>query len=187
MIMPIVQYGEAVLRKKCKLVAAVTDEHRKLVEDMVETMVDAQGVGLAAPQVGVDLQLAIVDVSHDIECLSFLKIDGKDVPLDEMPNHMPLVFFNPQLELLPPEESDKEGCLSIQGVQAKVKRPSVVKAKLPQLDGTVMELEADGLLARAIQHEVDHLNGILFTDRLSGAGKSRVSSTLKRLTKRYYH
>ena len=186
MIMPIVQYGETILRKKCKPVIEITDDLKTLAVDMTETMIDAAGVGLAAPQVGVDLQFAIVDVSHDIECLTFMKINGEDIPLEEMPDHMPIIFFNPELELLPPEELDKEGCLSIQGVQSKVTRPSIVKAKLPQLDGSVMELEADGLLARAIQHEVDHLNGILFVDRLSSARKARVSSSLKKLTKRYY-
>jgi len=186
MIMPIVQYGETILRKKCKPVTNVDDDLRKLAEDMVETMVDANGVGLAAPQVGVDLQFAVVDVAHDLECLTFLKINGQEIALEDMPDHMPLIFFNPELELLPPEEIDKEGCLSIQGVQAKVNRPSIVKAKLPQLDGSVMELESDGLLARAIQHEVDHLNGILFTDRLSSVKKARVAGALKKLTKKYY-
>lgn len=97
---------------------------------------------------------------------------------------MPIVFFNPELELLEPMEADKEGCLSIQGVQAKVNRPSIVRAKLPQLDGSVMELESDGLLARAIQHETDHLNGILYVDRLTSVAKVRVNAALKRLTKR---
>ena len=186
MIMPIVQYGEAILRKKCKPVTEVNDDLIKLADDMVETMIDASGVGLAAPQVGIDLQFAVVDVAHDPECISFLKINGKDISPEEMPDHMPLIFFNPELELCPPEELDKEGCLSIQGVQAKVNRPSIVKAKLPQLDGSIMELETDGLLARAIQHEVDHLNGILFVDRLSSVKKARVSGALKKLTKRYY-
>jgi len=163
--MPIVQYGDTVLRKKCKPVAEVTDELKKLAQDMVETMEDA---------------------SHDPECISFLKINGQDISPEDMPTHMPIVFYNPELELLPPEEADKEGCLSIQGIQAKVNRPSIVKAKLPQLDGSVMELEADGLLARALQHEVDHLNGILFTDRLTSVGKARVKAALKRLTKKYY-
>lgn len=184
MIMPIVQYGDPVLRKKCKPLVEVSDDIKELAENMVETMVDAQGVGLAAPQVGVDLQLAVVDVSHDPECLTFLKIDGKDIPLDKMEDIMPLVFFNPELELMGVEESEKEGCLSIEGIQAKVKRPAQVKAKLPQLDGSIIELESDGLLARAIQHEVDHLNGILYVDRLSAAGKVRVSASLKRLIKR---
>ena len=184
--MPIVQYGDAVLRKKCKPVTEVSDEIKKLAVDMVDTMNDAEGVGLAAPQVGIDLQMAVVDVSHDPECISFLKINGEEIAPADMPQHMPLTFINPVLELLPPEEAGQEGCLSIQGIQAKVKRPSIVKASLPQLDGSVMELESDGLLARAIQHEVDHLNGVLFTDRLSSVGKARVASSLKKLTKRYY-
>ncbi len=184
--MPIVQYGDAVLRKKCKPVAEVTEEIKTLASDMVETMKDAQGVGLAAPQVGVDLRLAIVDVSHDISCLSYLKVNGEDIALEDMPNYMPLIFINPELELLKPFESEQEGCLSIEGINAKVNRPSIVKAQLPQLDGSVMELEADGLLSRAIQHEVDHLNGVLFTDRLSSVGKARVASRMKNLTKRSY-
>ncbi len=184
MIMPIVQYGDAVLRKKCKPLTEVTAEHHKLAQDMIETMEDASGVGLAAPQVGIDLQFAVVDVSHDPDCISFLRINGEDIAPEDMPAHMPIVFYNPELQLLPPHESGQEGCLSIQGVQAKVNRPSIVKASLPQLDGSTMELEADGLLARAIQHEVDHLQGILFTDRLSSVGKARVATSLKRLTKR---
>ncbi len=181
MIMPIVQYGDPVLRKKCKVIKEVSEEVKALAERMIEAMNDAEGVGLAAPQVGVDIRLAVVDVSHDPECISFLKINGKNISLEEMENYMPLVFINPELELLKPDLSEKEGCLSIQGVQAKVKRPSVVKAKLPQLDGSIMELESDGLLARAIQHETDHLNGVLFIDRLGAATKVRVNAALKRL------
>lgn len=183
MLMEIVQYGDPVLRKKCKPVKEVTEKIKTLVDDMLETMYDAQGVGLAAPQVGVDLRIAIVDVSHDIECISFLKINGKNIPPAQMPEHMPLIFLNPELELLSPEEADQEGCLSIQGIQAKVKRPSIVKATLPQVDGSVIELESDGLLARAIQHEVDHLNGVLFTDRLGAASKVRVNTALKKLNR----
>ena len=100
--MPIVQYGDPVLRKKCKPVAKVTEELQTLAADMIETMEDAAGVGLAAPQVGVDLQLAVVDVSHDPECISFLKINGEDIAPEDMPDHMPIVFFNPELELLEP-------------------------------------------------------------------------------------
>ena len=94
---------------------------------------------------------------------------------------MPLVFINPELELDGPRESETEGCLSIRDIQAQVKRPSIVKASLPQLDGSVLEVEADGLLARALQHEVDHLNGILFVDRVSPAAKLSVKRKSKRL------
>ena len=178
MILDIVQYGEPVLRKKCDPVTKIDAELEKLVVDMIETMIDADGIGLAAPQIGEDIRLAIVDVAHDPECVSFFKVDGEDADLAD---HMPLVFINPELELSGPKESDNEGCLSIQEIRAKVKRPTIVKATMPQLDGSVKVIEADGLLARAIQHEVDHLNGILFTDRISSTTKTRLKRKLKDL------
>ena len=178
MILDIVQYGEPVLRKKCVPVTKIDAELEKLVVDMIETMIDADGIGLAAPQIGEDIRLAIVDVAHDPECVSFFKVDGEDA---ELADHMPLVFVNPELELSGPKESDNEGCLSIQEIRAKVKRPTIVKATMPQLDGSVKVIESDGLLARAIQHEVDHLNGILFTDRISSTTKTRLKRKLKEL------
>lgn len=179
MILDIVQFGEAVLRKKCTPITEVNAELEKLVVDMIETMIDAEGIGLAAPQIGEDIRLAVVDVAHDPECVSFFKVDGEDADLKE---HMPLVFFNPELELSGPKEAESEGCLSIQEIRAKVKRPTIVKASLPQLDGSVKVIETDGLLARAIQHEVDHLNGILFTDRLATTTKARLKKKLKALS-----
>ncbi len=178
MVLEITQYGHPVLRKKCVRVDEVTDELRKFGEDMVDTMRDASGVGLAAPQVNRDFQMAVVDVSHDPECISFLKVDGEDAELEDW---MPLIFVNPELEFGQEKETAKEGCLSIEGITAPVRRPAVVKAKLELLDGRVILLESDGLLARAIQHEVDHLNGILFVDRLSTAAKVGVRGKLKRL------
>jgi peptide deformylase len=178
MILDIVQYGEPVLRKKCVPVTEVDAELEKLVSDMIETMIDADGIGLAAPQIGRDIRLAIVDVSHCNECVSFFKVDGKDANLSD---HMPLIFLNPEIELSGPKEAESEGCLSIQEIRAKVSRPTIVKAKMPQLDGSIKEIETDGLLARAIQHEVDHLNGILFTDRLSSTTKLRLRNKLKDL------
>ena len=132
-------------------VAQVDDTLRQLVADMLETMYDANGVGLAAPQVGVALRLAVIDVSHDPECITFLKVAGRDSPLASI---MPLVFVNPELEFTGPKERDTEGCLSIQDVRAEVSRPGALKAKLQQLDGSLLEIETDGLLARAIQHEI---------------------------------
>lgn len=178
MILPITQYGNPILRKKCRRITTVTDEIRTLADDMIETMKDAQGIGLAAPQIDRDLEIAVVDVSHDPECITFLKIDGVDARLED---YMPLVFINPVLELGKDKESSMEGCLSIQEINAEVKRPIVVKAKLELLDGESIVLETDGLLARAIQHEVDHLNGVLFTDRISAAAKVSVRRKLKRL------
>jgi len=178
MILDIVQYGAPVLRERCAKVEEVDEGLRKLVDDMIETMNDAQGVGLAAPQVGVAIRLAVVDVSHDPECISFLKVNGEDA---ELASIMPLIFINPELEFGKEREKDTEGCLSISEIRADVRRPAVVKAKLPQLDGSVLELETDGLLARAIQHETDHLNGVLFIDRVSPAAKVSVKRKLKRL------
>jgi peptide deformylase len=94
---------------------------------------------------------------------------------------MPLVFINPELEFTGPKERDAEGCLSIQDVRAEVSRPGALKAKLPQLDGSVLEIETDGLLSRAIQHETDHLNGVLFVDRVSPAAKISLRRKLRRL------
>lgn len=180
MILPIVQYGDPVLRVRCKAVKEVTDEVRALAENMIETMVDAEGVGLAAPQVGIALRMAVVDVSHDPECISYLRVDGEDTVLADI---MPLVFINPDLEIHGDKEAAEEGCLSIEDIRAAVKRPAEVKGRFELLDGRVLEIETDGLLARAIQHEVDHLNGILFVDRLSAGAKLGVRGKLKRLTR----
>jgi peptide deformylase len=178
MIRPIVQYGNPVLRLKCGPVVEVNEELRGLAEDMLETMRDANGVGLAAPQVGVALRLAVIDVSHDPECVSLLRVDGEDAALEET---MPLVFLNPELEPGGEKVADQEGCLSIREIRAMVTRPEMVKARLTLLDGRRIELECDGLLARALQHEVDHLNGILFIDRLSPATKLSLKRRLRRL------
>ena len=178
MPLPIVQYGNPILRQQCRPVEAVDDTILTLVAEMLETMVDANGVGLAAPQVGCDLRLAVIDVSHDPECVSYLKVNGKDAELDEI---MPLIFINPTLEYGQEKDIGFEGCLSIQGIRCEVRRPMDVKATLPQLDGSTLVVETDGLLSRALQHEIDHLNGILFTDRLSAVGKVSVKNRLKRL------
>ncbi|MDE0826943.1 MAG: peptide deformylase [Akkermansiaceae bacterium] len=178
MILPITQYGNPVLRVRCKRVKEVTDEIRTLAESMIETMIDANGVGLAAPQVAIELRIAVVDVSHDPECISYLRVNGEDTDLAEI---MPLVFINPDLEAHGEKELREEGCLSIEDITANVKRATEVKGTFELLDGRVLEIETDGLLARAIQHEVDHLNGILFVDRLSAAAKLSVRGKLKRL------
>lgn len=174
----IVQYGHPILRQRCRAVDEVNDTLIELVGDMLDTMVSAHGVGLAAPQVGEDLRLAVIDVSHDPECISFLKVNGEDANLDSI---MPLIFINPELTLGQEKEISIEGCLSIKGIRAEVRRPMEVKAILPQLDGSVLEIETDGLLARALQHEIDHLNGVLFVDRLSAVSKVSVKNRLKRL------
>ena len=178
MIRQIAQYGHPVLRQRCRDVTQVDDKLKELVADMLETMADANGVGLAAPQINEDIRLAVIDVSHDPECISYLKVNGQDAELESI---MPLIFINPELELGQEKEFGTEGCLSIQGIRADVRRPMDVKATLPQLDGTTLIVETDGLLARALQHEIDHLNGVLFVDRLPAAAKVSMRNRLKKI------
>ena len=178
MILPIVIYGEPVLRVKCKPVTEVTDEIRKLSQDMIETMHNARGVGLAAPQVGIALQLAVIEVTPDDESVTYVKVDGKDTTLAET---MPLIFLNPKMDLGKEKRMGEEGCLSIPDLRSEVRRSEGVKVVYQTLDGETKTIEADGLLARALQHEIDHLNGILFIDRLSAAAKLGVRRKLKRL------
>ncbi|TAG09959.1 MAG: peptide deformylase [Verrucomicrobia bacterium] len=178
MIRDIVQYGHPVLRLRCRDVDANDQQLTDLVADMLETMKNANGVGLAAPQIGIDLRLAVIDISHDPESITYLTVNGSDAELDSI---MPLVFINPELEYGAEKEFGTEGCLSIRGITAEVKRPEAVKATLPQLDGSTLVIETDGLLARALQHEIDHLNGVLFVDRLPAVAKVTMKNRLKRL------
>ncbi len=186
MIREIVMFGNPVLRAKCKRVEEVTDEIRELVDDMLETMVDAHGVGLAAPQVGIPLQLAVIDVSHDPECVSYVRINGEEKSLEDE-GCMPLVFLNPKLEFESGSEkvADAEGCLSFPEIRADITRPDHVKATVETLDGETLVIETDGLLSRAIQHETDHLNGVLFIDRMTAATKVSLRGRLKRMQKEY--
>lgn len=180
MIRPIVIFPEPVLRQRGARIDEVDEEVRQLAADLIETMRAARGVGLAAQQVGVARQIAVVDVAHDPECISYLRIDGKDAKAD-LAKWMPLVFLNPQLEARGEREGVEEGCLSFPEIQGVVNRRAEVRAKLQLLDGQVIELETDGLLARALQHEADHLNGVLFTDRMSPAAKVRLRRVVNRL------
>lgn len=178
--MEIVKYGDPVLRAKGKQIEAITDEIRQLADAMIETMREAEGVGLAAQQVGVALQIAIVDVTGAEERWSKMFIDGKEVDIAAW---SPMVLINPELEFGPEKESDTEGCLSFPRVLADISRPSTVKVKTRLIDGRDVEFEAHGLLSRAVQHEVDHLNGILFIDRMSSVAKASLAGKLKRLQK----
>jgi len=177
MVREIVYLGDPVLRKPCDPVTEVTEDVRALADDMIETMIAADGVGLAAPQVAVPIQLAVVDVRLDEEDAGLFKVDGKDAAYDDW---MPLVFINPDFELGEHKGLGTEGCLSIPDVRAEVNRPLFVRTKLQLIDGKEIEVEADGLLARALQHEADHLHGILFIDRLSAAAKLRARRDIKR-------
>jgi peptide deformylase len=178
MILEIVKYGDAVLRQKGKPVGEITEEVRALAEDMIETMRAANGVGLAAQQVGIAQQLTVLEVEATEERPSTMTIDGKEV---DMAQWMPMVLLNPVLELGKEKESGNEGCLSFPEITAEIERSHWVKAKGRLLDGREIEFEATGLLARALQHETDHLNGILFIDRMRSATKTALAGKLKRL------
>lgn len=176
----IVQYGDPVLRAKGKRVTAGDERIRALVSDMLETMHAANGVGLAAQQVGEALQLTVVDISAVEDRPSTMKLNGSEI---DPASAMPLILLNPELTLQGDTVSGPEGCLSFPEINADIDRAEVVVATAETLDGEQVEIEASGLLARALQHEVDHLNGILFIDRMSSAAKASLSSRLKRLQK----
>ena len=180
MRLPIVKYGDPVLRAKGRRVAEVNDRIRTLASDMLETMHGANGVGLAAQQIGEALQLTVLDVSDSEERPSTLKLNGAEIAPELA---MPLILLNPTIVLHDEIVSGTEGCLSFPEINAEIDRAESVVVRAETLEGENIELEASGLLARALQHEIDHLNGILFIDRLSSATKASLASRLKRLQK----
>jgi peptide deformylase len=159
-------------------VKEVNDKIRQLAIDMLETMEAAHGVGLAAQQVGVPIQLAVIDVADIEDRPSTMKIDGVEVDLDAQ---MPLILLNPKLTLGPEKEPGNEGCLSFPEVTAEIVRSQQVHAWAHTLDGEEIEFDATGLLARALQHEIDHLQGVLFIDRMTSATRTSLAGKLKRL------
>ncbi|WP_227766952.1 peptide deformylase [Zhaonella formicivorans] len=139
----IVKIGNPVLREKAKPVSSITPNIIKLLDNMKDTMYEANGVGLAAPQIGVSKRVVVIDVGEGL-----------------------LELLNPEIIAMNGEEIDTEGCLSIPGVQGEVKRAAEVTVKALNREGKEFEIKGTGLLARAMQHEIDHLEGILFVDRL---------------------
>jgi peptide deformylase len=180
MRLPIRQYGDPILRAKGKRVDKIDNNVRELAQNMIETMHAANGIGLAAQQVGEALQLTVLDVSEVEDRPSTMKLNGKDIAPE---NAMPLVLINPEIELRDETEFGSEGCLSFPEITGEIERAKSVIVRAQNREGKTMEIEANGLLARAIQHELDHLNGILFIDRMSSAAKVSLSSRLKRLQK----
>ncbi len=169
-ILPINIYGDEVLRKKAEPVAVITPELQTLAQDMLETMYDAPGIGLAAPQIGRSIRLVVVDITRED---------------DEVRD--PMVLFNPEIE---PEDGDnplvpyEEGCLSVPDVYCDVMRPGRIKVRYTNEKGEAVEKRnVDGLLARCIQHEVDHLNGVLFVDKISAADRAMNQSRLRKMAK----
>jgi peptide deformylase len=162
----IVTYGSKVLRKRAEDVKTVTPALKRLADDMLEAMYTASGVGLAAPQVGESVRLFVLDVSRE---------DGK---------REPMVFFNPRIVSSRGSDTAEEGCLSIPDVWAEVTRPEIITVQALDREGKSFEVkDADGLLARCIQHEYDHLEGVLFTDKISATDRILNDSRLRKLTK----
>jgi len=180
MRLPIRKYGDAVLRAKGKRIEKVDEHIRTLAESMLETMHAANGVGLAAQQVGEALQLTVLDVSQVEDRPSTLTMNGEPLEIEAA---MPLVLLNPTLRLGEEKDSGAEGCLSFPDMTAEIERANSVEVEAETLEGAKLRIEASGLLSRALQHEVDHLNGILFIDRMSSAAKASLASKLKRLQK----
>jgi len=179
-ILQILEYGDPILRAKGKPIESIDDRIRELAANMIETMHAANGVGLAAQQIGEALQLTVLDVSLVEDRPSTLKLDGRDV---DPKSAMPLVLINPEIELRGANEVGVEGCLSFPEITGDIGRAKSVIVRAQTLEGRTIEIEASGFLARAIQHEGDHLNGILFIDRMNSAAKAVLSSRLKRLQK----
>jgi len=180
MKLSILQYGNPILRSKGRRVEKVDDHIRELAQNMVETMHAANGVGLAAQQIGQALQLTVLDVSQVEDRPSTMKLNGENV---DPKSAMPLVLINPEIKLGNETEIGTEGCLSFPEINGEIERARSIAACAQTLNRERIEIEASGLLARAIQHEVDHLNGILFIDRMNSAAKVALSSRLKRLQK----
>ena len=180
MILPIFEYGDPILRAKGERIEKIDNQVRELAANMIETMRAAHGVGLAAQQVGLPLQLTVLDISAVEDRPSTLKLSGNDV---DPKGAMPIVLINPEIELRGEIEVGVEGCLSFPEITGDIERAQSVLVRAQTLEGEMFQIEASGLLARASQHEHDHLHGILFIDRMTSAAKAALSSRLKRLQK----
>jgi peptide deformylase len=166
-LLPVLVYGDQKLRRKSTPVdPSELPGLQTFFDDMIETMYAEDGIGLAAPQVDVPRRIVVVDVTW------------VDKQVKE-----PIVMVNPTVEAYGEPCDFDEGCLSVPEVRGKVVRPSQARLTWLDRDGTAHAVEADGMLARCVQHEMDHLEGVLFVDRLSAAGKALVSGKLKRLSK----
>jgi peptide deformylase len=174
-VLPIYVAPHPVLKKIAEPVTEVTDELRKLMDDMLDTMYAAPGIGLAAPQVGVSKRILVLDVDQP---------KAEETEPFASPRGKPQFFVNPEITWSSDEQNIyDEGCLSLPGQYAEVERPKKVRIKFLGYDGKSQEIEADGLLATCVQHEMDHLNGILFVDHLSTLKRDIVMRKLKKWTK----
>ncbi|TMQ02123.1 MAG: peptide deformylase [Verrucomicrobia bacterium] len=178
MILPVVKYGHPALRQKGARIEKITPAIRQLIEDMLETMYAAAGVGLAAQQVGQALQLTVIDVRDAKDRPSTLELNGQPADLARF---MPLVLVNPQIMPVGEPAPGPEGCLSFPEIYADIVRPASVDVVGLNAKGERIEFRCGGLLARVVQHEADHLHGILFIDRMSAATKEELRPQLEEL------
>lgn len=165
MLRPILRLGDSILSETARPVEVITPEIETLIDDLIETMYAAPGIGLAAPQVGVALRIFVLDLS---------------VGRDPAALH---VMVNPEFVERDGMQLEEEGCLSVPGFTSTVARPKRVVVKGLNRQGESQTLEGTGLMARALQHEIDHLNGCLFVDRLRGISKDLIVRKIKKLTK----
>jgi peptide deformylase len=166
MIRTILRYGAPVLHARAESVSAIDADVSTLVDDLIATMHAAPGVGLAAPQVGVSRRVFVIDLS-----------------VGRKPGDL-LVFINPQFERRDGMQLEEEGCLSVPGVHATVARPATLSVRALDRNGQPCRIEAEGLLARVIQHEMDHLNGVLFVDRLRPVKRRQILKQIDRLRRK---
>ena len=181
MILRVTHYGEPILREKGKPITQFDYSLAELVKNMIETMYEQNGIGLAAQQVGQALQLFVMDVRPPAEePVTFeYSLDGKHPPLDII---MPMAIVNPHISIIDPSEDIyEEGCLSFPEVRGKVTRPISVCCKYQDVEGQSHLLEADGLLGRCILHENDHLNGELFIDKMDKRDLRRAQPLIKKI------
>lgn len=177
MKLPLAYYGNPILRKKGGRVTEITDEIRQLVNDMIETMRENNGIGLAAPQVQLSKTLFITQVP--------IKVDN-DPDHHEWVEGNVRVFINPKILGVSKEEwIAEEGCLSIPGLYGKITRPVAVRVQATDLDGNLFEEEFTWLDARVILHENDHINGVLYIDRMHGKDRQQIESKLNDIKKKY--
>lgn len=178
MTLEVVKYGHPTLRQRGATVAAITPAIRTFVENLLETMYAAHGIGLAAQQVARPLQITVIDVREATDRPSTMRIGDQSVEPEE---HMPLVLINPEVTPTGPAVTGPEGCLSFPEMYAEITRPGTVHVKAMNLKGETFEFACGGLLAKAVQHEVDHLQGILFIDRMTRNDRDALRPELEAL------
>jgi peptide deformylase len=178
MILPVVKYGHPMLRQKGERIEKITPDLKRLIAGMFETMRERHGVGLAAQQVGQALQLTVIDVREVTDRPSTLELKGKPADVNDI---MPLVLINPEIKPTGDSVTTGEGCLSFPEIYAEISRPASVEVKALNEKLKPIEFRAGGLLSRVIQHEKDHLNGILFIDRMTKQTKEGLREQLNAL------